>query len=35
MKSKTLIAIIYSLTFAAIAVWLLLEHRACARNQWT
>jgi len=31
MKTRTLIAIIYSLTFAAIAVWLLLEQRACAQ----
>jgi len=31
MKTRTLIAIIYSLTFAAIAVWWLLEHRACAQ----
>jgi hypothetical protein len=31
MKTRTLIGIIYSLTFAAIAVSLLLEHRACAQ----
>jgi hypothetical protein len=33
MKTRTLIAIIYSLTFAAIAVWLLVEQRACAQIQ--
>jgi hypothetical protein len=31
MKTRTLIGIIYGLTFAAIAVWLLLERRACAQ----
>ncbi|PWU08231.1 MAG: hypothetical protein C5B50_30025 [Verrucomicrobia bacterium] len=31
MKTRTLIAIIYSLTFAGMAIWLLLEHRACAQ----
>ena len=31
MKTRALIAVIYSLTFAAIAVWLLLERRACAQ----
>ena len=31
MKTRTLIGIIYSLTFAAIAVLLLLEHRVCAQ----
>ena len=31
MKTRTLIALIYGLTFAAMAVWLLLEHRACAQ----
>jgi hypothetical protein len=31
MKTRTLIGIIYSLTFAAIAVGLLLERRACAQ----
>jgi hypothetical protein len=31
MKTRTLIGIIYSLTLAAIAVWLLLERRACAQ----
>ncbi|HWV98803.1 MAG TPA: hypothetical protein VNZ64_03820 [Candidatus Acidoferrum sp.] len=31
MKTRTLIGIIYSVTFAAIAVWLLLERRACAQ----
>jgi len=31
MKTKTAITILYTLAFAAIAVWLLLEHRACAQ----
>jgi len=31
MKTRTLLAIISSLALAAIAVWLLLEHRACAQ----
>jgi hypothetical protein len=31
MKTRTLIAIIYTLTFAGVAVWWLLEHRACAQ----
>src|ERR1041384_5750921 len=31
MKTRTLIAIIYSLMFAATASWLLLEQRACAQ----
>ncbi len=31
MKTGTLIAIVYSLTFAAMAVWLVFQHRACAQ----
>ncbi len=31
MKTSSLIAFVYSLAFAALAVWLLLEHRACAQ----
>src|SRR5262249_9744779 len=30
MNTRTLIAIIYSVSLAATGVWLLLEHRACA-----
>ena len=31
MKTRTLIAMIYGLTFVLIAIWLLLEHGACAQ----
>lgn len=31
MKTRTLMALVYTLTFASVALWLLLERRACAQ----